>query len=426
MAQDFAPSGPATGQTLTPMIASLGLIGLGGIGRYHLASMRALEQRGRARVAAVVEPMAERFPDLRRDLEAHGVRWYTDYRDMLCTESDLAAVTIATPIHLHLQMTLACLEHGLFVNLEKPPVPLVQQLEALIRADVNSRVTVGFQMIVSRCVQRMKRLIVEGAIGEIHYIRACGCWPRLDRYYQRSNWAGKLTLDGEAVFDGPATNALAHLVHNIMFLGAPDTDGFAVPMEVQGELYRARPIESYDVACLRGRFATGIEFAFAATHATRQTMPFKIEVRGSKGWLCLTDDGANLDTSSGESLRCPETTQQLLDVCHDRYHDIMHGEPRRTYTSLADTRGYVRATNGLWLSSGGIHDLDTEWVEPYQEGHETGYNVRGLYAAVERVFAEGRLFSELNLPWATARPIPVRLDNLQSLVLNANGVLSAA
>ena len=412
-------------KTATPAVFSDGnavavaLIGAGGIGGYHLASIRQLEARGLVRLVGVVEPNAARFTDLKRELQSHGTRWYLDYRDLLREEAQLDAVTIATPIALHLPMALACLERQTFVNLEKPPAPLIQQLNALIRADVHERVTVGFQMILSRCVQRMKQLIVEGAIGELQSLRAGGCWPRLDPYYQRAAWAGKLTLDGQPVFDGPATNALAHLVHNIMFLAGPGTAGFAVPTEVEGELYRARPIESYDAACLRGTFPSGVDFCLAVTHATREFLPFKLEARGSRGSLLLSDDGARLETSTGESMLAPDSTHQLLDVCHRQLIDVARGTGQRPHTTLRDTTGYVRATNGLLLSSGGIHDIAHPWVEEYEEGGEIGFNVRGLCKAIERVFREGRLFSELNLPWAVASPTPVRLDSFQALDLNA-------
>ena len=170
--------------------------------------------------------------------------------------------------------------------LEKPPVPLIQQLDALIEADTNNRVAVGFQMIASESVQRAKQLIVEGKLGDIQDIRAAACWSRTDSYYNRASWSGKMTLRSEPVFDGPATNALAHLIHNIMFLASPQRDGFDEPIEVQGELYRARPtIQSYDTACLRGRFESGTVFVAAFTHATEQQFPFVLEVHGSK------DDG---------------------------------------------------------------------------------------------------------------------------------------
>src|SRR3712207_4812754 len=44
---------------------------------------------------------------------------YTDYREMLA-HSGAEAVSICLPTHLHLPVTLACLEAGLHVLVEKP------------------------------------------------------------------------------------------------------------------------------------------------------------------------------------------------------------------------------------------------------------------------------------------------------------------
>src|SRR5438105_3535962 len=215
-----------------------GLIGVGGIGAYHLAGIEECERAGDARLVAIADPTMDRFPEVKAKLDERGVRRHMNYTNMLREEKELDAVTIATPIPFHLEMARASLERGLFVNLEKPPVPLIQQLDALIEADKNNHVAVGFQMIASEVVQRMKQLIVEGKLGDINDIRAAACWPRTDSYYNRAGWSGKMTLRGEPVFDGPATNALAHLIHNIMFLASPQRYGFDAPIEMQGELYR--------------------------------------------------------------------------------------------------------------------------------------------------------------------------------------------
>ena len=396
-----------------------GLIGVGGIGAYHLASIEANERAGEAQLVAVADPTIDRFPEVKAKLGERGVRRHANYADMLREEKELDAVTIATPIPFHLEMARASLECGLFVNLEKPPVPLIQQLDALIEADKNNRVAVGFQMITSESVQRAKQLIVEGRLGNIQHIRAAGCWPRTDSYYNRAGWSGKMTLRGEPVFDGPATNALAHLIHDIMFLASPQRDSFDEPIEVQGELYRARPtIECYDTACLRGSFASGTVFVAAFTHATEKQFPFVLEVHGSKGWARISDDGARFESSLGDAMDCPESTQELLNKCYRGFIPFVRGERPRVSTHLRDTRGYVLATNGLLLSSGGIYTIAQDWLRTYQregsEVNDTGYDVSGLREAVETAFQSGRLFSELGLPW-TVRTQPVSVAGLKEV-----------
>ena len=106
-----------------------GLIGVGGFGAQHLAVLRSLEQSGEIQLAAVCDPSIHRFPEIEADLKSRKVRIYQDYLEMLDREDNLAAVTIAAPIPFHDRMVKACLAPGVFVYLEKPPVPLLSQLD---------------------------------------------------------------------------------------------------------------------------------------------------------------------------------------------------------------------------------------------------------------------------------------------------------
>ena len=381
-----------------------GLIGVGGIGSYHRAAIEAREAAGETRLVAVADPWVERLAPQKAELASRGVRWHLDYRDMLREEAELDAVVIATPIPFHYDMTMACIERGVSVHLEKPPVPLIQQLEALIAADTGQSISVGFQFIGSRCTQMLKQLITNGKLGHVREIRAGACWPRMDQYYSRADWPGRMMLDNSPVFDGPATNALAHLINSVMYFAGEGRDEFAIPAEVKGELYRARPIESYDTACLRGRFASEIEFSVAVTHATETSLPFLIEVRGTKGWGRLSHDGATLETSVGVSCDHMETTQQLIDLNYANFIDVIQGRRDRFFTRLADTRGYVGTTNAMLLSSGGVHDIDPASIRRYTQDGTGGFEVVKLREAVEESLASGQLFAEQGSVWATARP----------------------
>jgi predicted dehydrogenase len=386
-----------------------GLIGVGGIGAYHRAAIEAQETAGAAQLVAVADPWADRLATQKGELEARGVRWHLDYHEMLRDEPALDAAVIATPIPFHFDMAMACIAGGLMIHLEKPPVPLLRQFEALVAADKKESISVGFQMIGARCTQLLKEAISAGKLGTITAIRAGGCWPRQDNYYSRANWAGRMLLDGAPVFDGPATNAFAHLIHNIMYFAGAERDEFAIPVEVTGELYRARPIESYDTACLRGLFRSGIQFSLAVTHATEVPLPFRMEVLGTQGWARLTEDGAKLESNVGVSCDCPQSTQELLDINHANFVDVLTGRASRYMTRLADTRGYVSATNAMLLSSGGIHNIDAASVRQYGKEGEAGFDVGDLRAAVEETFASGRLFNEQGIRWAIAKPETVRL-----------------
>ena len=378
----------------------IALIGVGGVGHAHLAAIAALARQEKVRLVAAADPAVGNLTGVKAALEAQGVHWYLRCEDLLSNEAKLDIVTIAAPIPYHEEMTLACIRKDLYVNLEKPPVPLLHQLEALIEEDKKNRVSVGFQMIASEPVQHLKRLVVEGRLGEIREIRAGGCWPRTNAYYERAAWAGRMSLRGKPVFDGPATNALAHVIHNIMFVAAREPDGYEYPVSVQGELYRARPIQSYDVACLRGELRSGAVFAAAFAHATERELPFRLEIHGSKGWAKLSANGTRLETDRGELFIGTDTFSEGIERYYHRVIEFATGVRKRADTSLSDARGYLAATNGMLLSSGGVHEIGESWVTVYSEGNNGGFMVKGLYEAIDAFLDSGKLFSEASLPWA--------------------------
>ncbi len=390
------------------------LIGATGIGAYHLAALRKLEETGRLRVVAVADPALAKDEALAADLAARGVAAHLDYRAMLRGEAGLDVVVISAPIPLHLEMTTACLERGLFVYLEKPPVPLIQQLETLLAAKGQERVGVGFQMINARWVQELKAGIVAGALGQLQEIRIGAAWPRLDAYYARNSAAGKMTLRGEPVFDGPATNALAHLIHNAMYFAGETQTGFGVPEEVTGALYRTRAIESYDVASLRCRFPSGVRLTAALAHATEEPFPFQVEVRGTAGRARVSGDGTIFESDRITFDSRPETFEELVEKTHRQFLAFVQGAQPFAATSLEDTRGYLLATNGLLLSSGGIHPVAADSIRTYRRGEEGGYNVAGLHEAVRATVETGALFTDLGLPWAVETP-PVSVHDLKTI-----------
>ena len=189
-----------TQRTMTLKRLSVGLIGVGGFGASHLKVLQQLEAEGLVRLLCVADPDGERLVETRRRLESSSVRWHLDYQSLLEQETELAAVTIAAPIHLHFEITAAAIARGLFVYLEKPPVPLIQQLKELIALDVRKWVAVGFQLVNSSAVQQLKLWRMQGALGEIESIRVHGCSPRSPDYYARTPWAGKMIIRRQTGF----------------------------------------------------------------------------------------------------------------------------------------------------------------------------------------------------------------------------------
>jgi predicted dehydrogenase len=393
------------------------MIGVGGVGAMHLRCLGDLESEGRVQLIAVADPTVEKLPAEKAHLDSQGVRWHLDYRSMLEKESELEAVVIITPVPFHFEMTKACIERGVFVYLEKPPVPLIQQLDELIALDGQERVHVAFQWISSEPIQHMKELVISGRLGRIRSIRVTASWARAADYYSRAAWAGKMIACGQPVFDGPATNALAHMIHNIMFLAGKTHETFAEPTMIEGELYRARPIESYDVVCLRGEFSSGITFAAGFAHACEESVGIQLEIKGEAGWATLSRDGAHFESSAGEREFSTDYHASFGRSTSD-FVDFATGRRDRAVTRLRDARGYVLATNGALVSSGGVRGIDPMYVRTFNEGPKLGYALDSIAERNESLLRDGALYSESGAPWAR-RGAVVDLQKLTFLDLEA-------
>jgi len=386
--------------------ASIGLIGVGGFGAYHLRYLDVIEAEGLGRLVAVAD--RANLPEVRERLEARRVRWHEDYLHMI-SETPLDLVIVATPICLHVPMTLEILRRTeAAIYLEKPPAPTLPLLHELIAADPNERVHVGFQMSMWRVFRELKGWIHEGRLGRISRITAGAVWSRNDAYYGRSPWAGRMASDsGTPIFDGPATNALAHLVHAVMSLASPNPAGYAVPAEARGEFYRARPIESYDAACLSGRFDSGITYTIGVAHCSREERDFRILVSGDLGSACIGRNGARLEASF---------TSSALEV-DDPYDATVHRETlvrlrdgSPPVNSLRDCLGYSIATHGALEKSGGIFAIPAACISAGPPGPERVFHVAGMAEAVEEAVRSGTPWNAQGRSWTSLATRPIVAD----------------
>ena len=96
----------------------LGIIGAGGVTQSrHLPAIWRLRTIWEQIEVPAIAKRNER--DGRKVEELYGCRWYADYNQML-DEEEFDGVIVATPDDLHYEHTIACLERGLPVLVEKP------------------------------------------------------------------------------------------------------------------------------------------------------------------------------------------------------------------------------------------------------------------------------------------------------------------
>ncbi|GAT35213.1 predicted dehydrogenase [Terrimicrobium sacchariphilum] len=373
----------------------LGLVGVGGFGANHIRSLQRLRQDQTVELLAVADPAHSRHEEMLAPLREQGVSCYEDYRDMLDVESELEAIIICTPIPLHKEMAIDGLNRGLFVYLEKPPVILSSDLQDLISLDIHRRTAVGFIGISHPVIRASKEGLMQGALGDLLSIHVAASWPRPSWYYQRSNWAGKLSMGPEPVFDGPATNALSHYVHLSSFLANTDAIDHAGLLWLEAELYRARPIESYDTCCLRGKFQNDVDFRIALTHACRHRSNVEIRLIGTKGDASISIDRTTVHSTLAAP--CSENPV-VLDVNLRNFAQAMRSGVR-FLTTLEDCVPFLDIVGAMWPSSGGIHTIPAPHVTTWTEEPNTIFHIADIESALTRVL-EGKTFAEQGLPWS--------------------------
>jgi predicted dehydrogenase len=99
---------------------------------------------------------------------------FTDYRRMLKELPDIDAIAVCTPNYLHAEHSIAALEAGKHVLVEKPMATSVADAERMVSAARASgkQLVVGFQQRFDPRVQMIRRQIEAGALGQIVYVRA--------------------------------------------------------------------------------------------------------------------------------------------------------------------------------------------------------------------------------------------------------------
>ena len=105
---------------------------------------------------------------LRASIEQMGGTFYTDYSEMLDSET-LDGVVIALPNHLHAPVSIECLERGLPVLLEKPIASTVEEADQIVAATERTGVPllVGHHHQLSPFCVRVRRAIANGELGNL-------------------------------------------------------------------------------------------------------------------------------------------------------------------------------------------------------------------------------------------------------------------
>jgi predicted dehydrogenase len=386
---------------------TFGVVGVGGyagvICEQMLAGSR--EDESAVRLVCACDPEPARHGETVAALHDAGVRVFQNVDDLL--KSDIEAVWLPLPIDLHRPYTEMALHAGKAVMVEKPAAGCVQDVDAMIaardRADLP--VAVGFQDIYDPQTLELKRKILNGEIGKVLSASVMVCWPRNERYYHRTDWAGARKRNGAWVMDSPASNAMAHFINLVLYLLGDKEEISSEPVEVEAELYRANPIQNYDTCSMRVKVKRRdgvVPIVVLMTHACAESAGPVVEIHGERGSLRFVNL-RHIELNGLREERKAATLREVHSLMQRAFAGWVRGEEIGGIATLEVARAHTVVVNGASEASA-VKTIPHEYVITEPVG---GGNVLRSLPGIEKAFttcaAQGKMLHELGeFEWTVA------------------------
>ncbi|MBP3193966.1 Gfo/Idh/MocA family protein [Natronogracilivirga saccharolytica] len=263
----------------------VGIVGCGTISQIHAEVISRLEN-------ASLTSAFSRTPDRRNTFcNNYGITGYSDYDEFLA-QKELDVVVLCTPNGTHLDYGMKAADAGKHLIIEKPIEITIKRARKLIEHCANKgvKLAVIYQNRFISDVQRMKKAINEGLIGEVTMTRASIKWYRDQSYYNEAPWRGSLELDG----GGALINQGIHTVDLLYWLAGP-----IVSIQAFKDTLTHENIKGEDNLVASLKFANG---ALGTLEASTSIIPAQnrmIEVHGTKGTAILDGDEFRLYSADG-------------------------------------------------------------------------------------------------------------------------------
>jgi len=230
---------------------SWGIIGCGDV--TELKSGPAFNKVKNSELVAVMRRDAAKAKDYA--LRHHVPKWYADANDLI-NDRDINAVYIATPPSSHEAYTIAVLEAGKPVYVEKPMTLHAASAEKMMNsvAGKNGKLVVAHYRRAQPLFKKIKQLVIDKAIGDIRFARLAlykKSYTQQDLSFEKTAWRVDPALAGGGLFHDLSPHQLDLLY---FFFGEPEKAfGFA---SNQAGLYAADDMVTGNIL-----FKSGVQFS---------------------------------------------------------------------------------------------------------------------------------------------------------------------
>ena len=341
----------------------LAVVGTGTIGLDHIQRIRANPQTN---LCAVVDPNPA-LPTLAQQL---GVPGYHTLEELLA-QSQLDGVVLATPNALHVPQTLACLQAGVAVLVEKPVAHTVADAQRLAQvvAQTQARVLVGHHRAHSPIMAQARSWVQSGRLGRLVAVQGSALFYKPDSYYSDAPWRRQ-------VGGGPILINLVHEIHNLRMLC-----GEIVAVQAMVS-HAVRGFEVEDTACISFQFDSGVLGSFLLSDTTACARSWEQTSQENPAYSSYPDEDCYVLAGTQGSLAIPTMRLKSFAPGQDRsWFETMHSETQALDERLQlqdplalQLQHFIEAVRGQAAPLVSVHDglRNLQVVEAIAQAARTG------------------------------------------------------
>ena len=247
------------------------LIGCGRAGMIHARNYK--NKIENARITAVADAVEEAAKAAAEELGVE--KCFSDYKEIL-SDPEIDAVIVVAPTNLHKQIVIDCAAAGKHIFCEKPMAMTVEECDEMIAACDRHKVKlqIGFMRRLDASFREAKRLVEEGAIGELVQIHSNTRGPSKPR-----PWMYDIKKS-----NGILAEVNSHDIDAVRWMAGSDIETvYAVAGNFRNPEAEADYPDYYDSVLMSGTLKSGVHFCIDGAAYVQYGYDSKMELIGTKG-----------------------------------------------------------------------------------------------------------------------------------------------
>ena len=247
------------------------LIGCGRAGMIHARNYK--NKIENACITAVADAVEEAAKAAAEELGVE--KCFSDYKEIL-SDPEIDAVIVVAPTNLHKQIVIDCAAAGKHIFCEKPMAMTVEECDEMIAACDRHKVKlqIGFMRRFDASFREAKRLVEEGAIGELVQIHSNTRGPSKPR-----PWMYDIKKS-----NGILAEVNSHDIDAVRWMAGSDIETvYAVAGNFRNPEAEADYPDYYDSVLMSGTLKSGVHFCIDGAAYVQYGYDSKMELIGTKG-----------------------------------------------------------------------------------------------------------------------------------------------